>query len=72
MTKELEARLHWTMSQLATLSDQLDEVLDALDASCEGKTKRESKQIQERCDALAEAQDSITDAIHCIEDALEE
>lgn len=72
MTKELETRLGWVMSQLAALSDQLDEVLETLDASCEGKTKRESKQIQERCDALAEAQDSITDAIHCIEDALEE
>lgn len=72
MKKELEVRLKMIMSQLEVLSEQLDEVIGTLDASCEGLAKRAQKDIQERCDALAEAQDSITDAIHCIEDAIEE
>jgi ElaB/YqjD/DUF883 family membrane-anchored ribosome-binding protein len=72
MTKELEVRLKMITSQLATLSDQLDEVIEALDASGEGAGKRAQKQIEEQCDALAEAQDSITDAIHCIEDTQED
>lgn len=72
MTQELEARLRRMTVQLAALSDDLDEVIEALEASGEGLGKRAQRHIEEQCDALGEGQDSITDAIHCIEEALEE
>lgn len=70
MTKELEARLRMITSQLAALSDDLDDVISMLELS--GDSKRAQRLAEEQCEALSEGQDSITDAIHCIEEALEE
>lgn len=73
MTTGRKAELTMVLSQMETLIDRLDELgqEEAADMASLPKRSPERKRAQELCDGIDDAIDSLTDAIHCLEEGMD-
>lgn len=73
MTTQRKAELTMILSQMEALIDRLDELEQEEAAEMAALPKRapERKRSQELCDGIDDAIDSLTDAIHCLEEGMD-
>lgn len=74
MMSQRKAELTFVMKQMMSLIDRLDELSEDQRAELSALSKRspEYRAGAALCDGMDDAIDSLTDAIHCLEDAMED
>lgn len=74
MKSQTKEELTFMMKQMMSLIDRLDQLSEAERAALSALSKRspEYRAGEALCDGMDDAIDSLTDAIHCLEEAMEE
>lgn len=73
MTTQRKAELTMVLSQMSALIDRLDELgqQEYDEMSALPKRDPQRRRSKELCDGIEDAIDSLTDAIHCLEEGME-